>query len=304
MAISATERLKGIVPFVCAADAGSFTAAARQLHLTSSAVSKSVARLEQRLGAVLFERTTRSLALTDAGRAFYDTCTRMLADLSEAEATLSAQRREPVGTVRIAVPASFGRLCVVPVVARFCAQFPEVRPHLLFADRFVDLADEGIDLAVRIGGPPDLPASLARRFLARERLIFCAAPAWLERNGTPQSIDDLQQHDGIVYGRPDGSQLPWSYAIDGEPAGQCAGRPRIVAGDAQAQVEFVRAGLGVAQLATWLVHDDLKTGRLVEILADRATDGLPLSLLWPVARQLTPKVSMLARLLETQLQIR
>ncbi|MBN8167576.1 LysR family transcriptional regulator, partial [Burkholderia multivorans] len=139
------------------------------------AVSKSVARLERRLGVVLFERTTRRLVLTDAGRAFYETCTRILAELAEAEAVLAAQQREPVGTVRIALPASFGRLCVVPVLVRFSEQYPDVRPHLLFTDRFVDLAEEGIDLAVRIGGPPGLPPSLGRRFLGRERLIFCAA---------------------------------------------------------------------------------------------------------------------------------
>ncbi|SAL65075.1 LysR family transcriptional regulator [Caballeronia cordobensis] len=299
-----TERLKGIVPFVCAADAGGFTAAAERLNLTSSAVSKSVARLERRLGVVLFERTTRSLALTDAGRAFHETCTRILSELAEAEAILAAQKREPVGTVRVALPASFGRLCVVPVLSRFSAQYPDVRPHLLFADRFVDLAEEGIDLAVRIGGPPDLPSSLGRRFLGRERLIFCAAPAYLEKNGMPQRIDDLQEHACVVYGRSDGTQPPWSYAAADGQVVQCVVRPRIVAGDAEAQLAFVRAGLGIAQLATWLVRDDLKAGHLVTILGEAATDGLPLSLLWPVARQLTPKVHVLAQMLEGHLRVR
>ncbi|RQU98804.1 LysR family transcriptional regulator [Burkholderia cenocepacia] len=299
-----TERLKGIIPFVCAADAGGFTAAAERLNLTSSAVSKSVARLERRLGVVLFERTTRSLTLTDEGRAFHETCTRILTELAEAEAVLAAQKREPIGTVRVALPASFGRLCVVPVLLRFSTQYPDVRPHLLFADRFVDLVEEGVDLAVRIGGPPDLPSSLRRRVLCRERLIFCAAPAYLEKNGTPQTIDDLQEHACVVYGRPDGTQSPWSYALADGQVGQCVVRPRIVAGDAEAQLAFVRAGLGIAQLATWLVRDDLKAGHLVSVLDETATDGLPLSLLWPVARQLTPKVHVLVQMLEAHLHIR
>jgi DNA-binding transcriptional LysR family regulator len=299
-----TERLKGIVPFVYAADAGSFTAAAHQLNLTSSAVSKSVARLEERLGATLFERTTRRLTLTDAGRAFHGTCTGILATLAEAESVLAAQTREPTGTVRVALPASFGRRCVVPLLSRFATQYPDVRPHLLFADRFVDLTDENIDLAVRIGGPPDLPSSLVRRELGMERLRFCAAPAYLERHGVPETVDALAHHDCIVYGRPDGTPLPWSYKLEDGRTGKCVVRPRIVAGDAEAQLAFVLEGLGIAQLATWLMNDDLRAGRLVEILGGAATDGLRLSLLWPVARQLTPKVNVLAQALEINLRIR
>ncbi|MNY26602.1 HTH-type transcriptional regulator DmlR [compost metagenome] len=206
--------------------------------------------------------------------------------------------------MRVALPASFGRLRVVPVLSRFSAQYPDVRPQLLFADRFIDLAEEGVDLAVRIGGPPDVPSSLGRRFLGRERLVFCVAPVYLEKNGIPQTIDELQNHACIVYGRPDGTQSPWSYALADGQVGQCVMRPRIVAGDAEAQLAFVRAGLGIAQLATWLVTDDLKAGRLVTILDQTATDGLPLSLLWPVARQLTPKVNVLAQMLEAHLHIR
>ena len=300
-----TERLKGIVPFVHAVDAGSFTAAAQQLNLTSSAVSKSIARLEGRLGVALFERTTRRLILTDAGRAFYETCTGILDALAEAESVLAAQRREPAGAVRMALPASFGRRCVVPLLARLATQYPDLRPQLLFADRFVDLAEEGIDLAVRIGGPPDLPGSLARRELGQERLIFCAAPAYLARSGTPDTIAALREHACIVYGRPDGSSLPWSYALeDGGTARHVVARPRIVAGDAEAQLAFVREGLGIAQLATWLAREDLQAGRIVEILGGSATDGLPLTLLWPIARQLTPKVNVLAQEFETKLLIR
>ncbi|WP_284509137.1 LysR substrate-binding domain-containing protein [Caballeronia sp. GaOx3] len=162
---------------------------------------------------------------------------------------------------------------------------------------------QGVDLAVRIGGPPDPPSSFGRRFLGREPLIFCVAPAYREKR---HAADDR---------RPAGTwrhrvrttrrhAVPWPYAVADGQVEQCVVRPRIVAGDAEAHLVFVRAGLGIAQLATWLVRDDLKGGYLVNILNEAATHGLPLSLLWSVARQVTPKVHVLGDILEAHLHIR
>jgi transcriptional regulator, LysR family len=146
------QRLKDIVPFVASVESGSFAAAAERLHLTGSAVSKSVTRLESRLGSRLLERTTRSLKLTDAGNAYYQTCLRIMEELAEAEAVLAAQRTIPSGRLRVAVPNTYGRLGVMPVLIPFCQQHPELALNLTFSDRFIDLFDEGIDVAVRIGG--------------------------------------------------------------------------------------------------------------------------------------------------------
>lgn len=298
-----SERLKGIEAFVATADAGSFTAAAERLNLTNSAVSKIVARLEDRLGTRLFERTTRRLALTDAGTAFYRTCVRVLADLEEAEAVLAAQRHEPVGRLRLDAPAAFGRLKVWPVLLRFAQQHPHLRPHVSFTDRFVDLLDEGIDVAVRIGGPNHWPASLGHRYLGSECLIFCASPAYLTRNGTPASPTELPRHDAVLYGRADGSTSPWLVTHDAGAVERRTMEGRIIVGSGEAQVAAVKAGCGIAQLATWLVCDDLASGELVPILPELTTEGLPLNLVWPVGRKLLPKVDAILELLAAELQI-
>lgn len=298
-----SERLKGIETFVATADAGSFTAAAEQLHLTSSAVSKSVARLEERLGTRLFERTTRRLALTDAGAAFYRTCVRVLADLGEAEAVLAAQRSEPVGRLRLDMPATFGRLRVWPLVLRIMQQHPHLHPHVSFTDRFVDLLDEGIDVGVRIGGPDHWPAAIGHRYLGSERLIFCASPDYLARNGAPASPAELSQHDAVLYGKADGTSSPWLIAHDARTVERRTMEGRIIVGNAEAQVAAVKAGYGIAQLATWLVCDETARGELVQVLPALATDGLPLNLVWPVGRQLLPKVGVVLERLTAELQI-
>ncbi|WP_370679248.1 LysR substrate-binding domain-containing protein [Comamonas sp. GB3 AK4-5] len=299
----ASERLKGIATLVAVADAGSFTAAAERLHLSSSAVSKSVARLEERLGTRLFARSTRSLALTEAGAAYYRTCVRVLADLEEGEAVLAAQRSEPVGRLRLDMPATFGRLCVWPLLLNLMQQHPQLRPHVSFTDRFVDLQDEGIDLAVRIGGPAHWPANIGHRYLGSERLIFCAAPDYLARQGTPGSPAALLQHAAVLYGKADGSTSPWLLAQQAGPVQRREVEGRVVVGNAEAQVAAVKAGCGIAQLATWLVREDIASGALVQLCPALATDGLPLHLVWPVGRQLLPKVDAVLQCLAAQLRV-
>ncbi|AVG38871.1 LysR family transcriptional regulator [Achromobacter insolitus] len=298
-----SERLKGIEAFVCVADAGSFTAAADRLSLTASAVGKSVARLEARLRTRLFERSTRRLALTDAGRAYYRTCVRVLAELQDAEAVLAAERQEPAGRLRVDLPATFGRRVALPLLLQFAQRHPQLRPQVSFTDRFVDLADEGIDVAVRIGGPQRWAPGLGHRYLGSERVVFCASPQYLARRGVPQTADDLMRHDAVAYGRPDGEPASWRIV---QGAGPVSLRPIegvMVLDSAEAQVDAVAAGLGIAQLATWLAADALRDGRVVEILPQLATEGLPLYLLWPLSKQLLPKVDAVLEMLGESLRI-
>lgn len=297
------QRLKDIVPFVASVESGSFAAAAERLHITGSAVSKSVTRLETRLGSRLLERTTRSLKLTDAGTAYYQTCMRIMEELAEAEAVLAAQRSIPSGRLRLAVPNTYGRLAVMPLLIPFCQQHQELELSLSFADRFVDLFEEGIDVAVRIGDTPDMPASLGCRQMGRERMVFCAAPDYLVHAGRPATIPDLMQHQAILYERVDGSTKPWLLQTeDGHQ--QWRNVPhRMALGDVDAQVQAVCAGLGVGQMPSWLVREQLARGQLEIILPDHQPDGLALTLVWPRRKQLLPKVDALLSAL-SQLAIR
>jgi DNA-binding transcriptional LysR family regulator len=301
-AVTPSERLKGIDVFVSVVERGSFASAADRLNLTSSAVSKSIARLEKRLQTRLFARTTRKLALTDAGKLFYDTCTRVLADLEEVETLIGAEYVEPTGRVRIDLPASFGQLHALPVILDFIADHQLLMPHISMSDHFVDLVEERIDIVVRIGGANIWPPALGHRFLGAERLIFCAAPAYLKRKGTPQTDTDLEQHDRVVYGRSDGMVNSWLFAgAEQGPLEQRFMPGRIAVGNAEGQVAAILAGLGIAQLPTWLVQRQIAQGLLVEVLPQLATDGLPMNLVWLRSRQYLPKVKLLLEVLATSL---
>ena len=298
-----SERLKGIEAFDCTADAGSFTGAGVRLNLTNSAVSKSVARLEARLGSRLFERTTRRLTLTDVGAAFYETCVRVLGELADAEAVLAAHRSEIVGRLKVDVPIAFGRMQAMPLLLAFAERHPNLRPSITFTDRKIDIFEEGVDVAIRIGVPEPWADNLGHRYLGSERVIICAAPAYLNRCGTPAGAEALGTFDCILYGRGDGSTINWRFARED---GQVEERPvegRIVLGSAEAQVGAVKAGFGIAQLATWLIKDELDSGELVEIMPEVATGGLPLHLVWPRRRQLTPKVNAVIEMLTEGLRI-
>ncbi|MEN4673346.1 LysR family transcriptional regulator [Pantoea agglomerans] len=297
------HRLKDILPFVASVECGSFTAAAERLHVTGSAISKSVSRLETRLGSRLLERTTRSLHLTDAGSAYYQTCLRILEDLAEAEAVLAAQRTIPSGRLRLAVPTTYGRLNVMPLLMPFCQQHPELALSLSFSDRFVDLFEEGVDVAVRIGGAPDLPASLGWRNMGREQMQFCASPAYLAREGRPEDEAALLNHRAILYERVDGSTKPWLFITeDGQPHWREVPY-RLALGDVDAQLQAVIAGLGVAQMPSWLIQHAVKQGDLEIILPQLQPEGLTLSVVWPRRKQFLPKVDALLSAL-TALEIR
>lgn len=287
-----SERLKGIDVFVCVADYGSFTAAAEKMNLTASAISKSIARLEKRLGARLFLRTTRRLSLTEAGVAFYRTCTGVLADLEDAELSLRAEQSEPRGLVRIDLPSVFGRVRVLPMLLPLLQAFPSLVPHISFSDGLVDPFKEGVDVVVRIGGADVWPETVEQRVLAREWHTLCASPAYLANHGVPTSEQALEQHQCIAYGWVDGRISPWDFACEPGTPRRWQMTPHLVIGNGDGLMQAALAGCGIVQLPSWVVRPSLEEGKLVEVLPQLATEGAAIRLAWVKNRQALPKVSV------------
>lgn len=288
MTTYSASRLQGISVFVQAVETGSFTAAADRVGLSKSAVGKSVATLEERLGVRLLDRTTRRLALTAEGADFYQSCLRVIAELDEAESRAASRRREVSGRLRISLPATFGRQWVMPVLCDLARQHPELTLDVAFADRSVDLLEENIDLVVRLGDLGD-SASLSARHLGFQRIVTCGTPAYFAEHGRPTSIDDLTNHDCLTFAQG-GHVFPWRL-LDGDGRTvnvKIKGRHTISDGDALRAA--VLDGLGIGQFPTWLVADALRRGALQTVLAPQGVEGSPIHALWPATRNLAPKI--------------
>ncbi|SIT56643.1 putative transcriptional regulator [Mesorhizobium prunaredense] len=280
--------LQGVLAFVQTVEAGSFTGAGQRLHVTKSAVGKAVAQLEQRLGVRLLNRTTRSLSPTSEGLGYYEACVRALSEIETAQSLLAARRLVPSGRLRVDVPLAFGRRCVAPVLFDISRQFPDLTIEISFNDRRVDLIEEGIDLAVRMGDLDDSLSLAARRIYAQHSAV-CAAPCYLEKHGRPRSIEDLASHSVIGYGR-DGIVRPWTVRHADGHVGKFVPRPRLVLGHGEPMLDAALAGCGIVFLPTWLVADSLKSGELETVLSDCLVEDIVVHAIWPVTRSLTPKV--------------
>jgi DNA-binding transcriptional LysR family regulator len=281
------DRLAGIDTFVQAVDAGSFALAAERLGLTRSAVGKTIAKLERRLGARLFQRTTRQQSLTEDGQAYYERCVRALAELDAAEAAFDSGRREPGGRLRVSAPLLFGRVCVAPVLAELAKNYPKLQVEMSFSDRVVDLVEEGFDLAVRIGPLRD-SASLAARRLGSQAMGICASPAYLAQRGTPRSPAEFEGHTAIVYGL-NGSSATWRVrAADGELREPVIAS-RLRFDDVQAIADAAVAGHGLAWLPCWLMGPRLASGELVLVTSSRDTVASDVHAVWAQSRYLPSK---------------
>lgn len=280
------DRVGDIIAFVRTADARSFTVAAEQLGLSRSAVGKRITRLEDRLGSRLLHRTTRSVSLSDEGRAFYERCIRILADLDEAEAMMDRRKDVPRGRLRLDLPVSFGRLHIMPVLHHFMDEWPELEVNVSYSDRYTDLIEEGIDLAIRIGGAED--SRLMSRTLAPHRLVTCATPDYLAVHGTPLTLEELAQHSCLTFVHG-GRSADWRFTDEGVQRLVSVGG-RFCANNAEVLRDGILAGYGIGQLATFLVGDDLREGRLIPLLQHHALEGEPIRAVYPSPRHLSPKV--------------
>ncbi|MFL5160613.1 MAG: LysR family transcriptional regulator [Microvirga sp.] len=281
------DRVTGMQVFVRVATLGSFSAAARALDLSQTMVTKHVAALEDRLGVKLLHRSTRKLVLTEGGRNYLTACERILAEIEEAEASASLDRVEPRGTLRLNVPLTFGFRQVVPALTEFSRLYPAVSFDLGLADRYVDLMEEGWDLAIRIGRLKD--SSLVARRLAACRTIICASPAYLKQHGIPQTVDDLAQHNCLGYTLPSviGANR-WAFGIDGDIVVPIQGNLRANNGDALLAAAV--AGQGLIYQPTFIVGDSLREGSLVPVLSNYPTYEPAIHAVLPSGRQAPAKV--------------
>lgn len=284
--MAADDRLSGIQTFVRAVEAGSFARAAEKLGLTRSAVGKSVARLEGRLGVRLFHRTTRAQSLTDDGQLFYERCRRALDELDAAEAALDAGRREPAGRLRVSVPLLFGRHCVAPALARLARRHPRLRLEISFSDRVVDLLEDGFDLAVRIGELGD-SANLAARRLGAQVFVMCASPSYLAGRPSPVGAEDFASHTALTYSRA-GREDPWEM-LDASGRRPLAFARHLRFDDIEAIADAATAGFGIAKLPAWLIASQLRTGALVLLLDGAEVHAYDIHAVWPHGAYLPSK---------------
>jgi DNA-binding transcriptional LysR family regulator len=279
------DRFEDLRTFVAVVQSRSFAAASRRLGVVKSAVTRRIQELEERLGAHLINRSTRNLSLTDAGRLFYEKATALLAGLEEAEGLASHGATEPVGSLRILAPSSFGRLHLVPMVCSFMEQHHRLSVELSLSDDFVDLVSEGFDMAVRIGELQD--SNLSARSLGVIRRVACASPAYITRFGSPKQPSDLTKHRGISYTIMDDKKF-WRFVdprTGKEQSVSVHARLRVNSGDALCEAAL--AGAGITVLPTFIVHKAVVAGDLVPVMLPYEKVPTEMHVVYP-SRKLVP----------------
>jgi DNA-binding transcriptional LysR family regulator len=292
------DQLEAMRVFAAVADRGSLSAAARALGVPVASVSRKLAALEAHTGGRLLARTTRRMALTDAGRRYLDAARRVLAEVEAADRGVAGDAGELHGSLAVTAPLVFGRLHVLPVVAEFLRAHPRVDVQLRLSDRNVELIDDGIDVAVRIGALPD--SSLVAQRVGSVRRITCASPAYLRERGTPAVPDDLAAHDGIAFTMlaPGGR---WPYPTR-RGTRSVAVRARLTVTTAEAAVDAAMAGLGVARVLSYQAAAAIAAGRLVAILERFEPPAAPVSVLHAEGRTPRAKVRAFTGLATTRLR--
>ncbi|TYC65080.1 LysR family transcriptional regulator [Stappia sp. BW2] len=282
------ESLTGLIAFARAGSLGSYTAAARALSVSPSAISKSVQRLERQLGVSLFTRTTRSITLTNEGRDLHERALKLLRDAEEIEQAAKAARSDPAGTLRIAASFPIGLHVIAPLLPGFRARHRKVSIDLRLSDHKVDLIEEGIDLAVRIGDLPD--SSLLSRKLSPQRLCCYASPDYLAATGTPSHPDELQSHETVNLRYQSSGQLfRWPFRIGGRDV-EIVPPSAIVVDASEAVISAVAAGAGIGMATSFMVAPWVKRGELVPVLSDFAVERHNITAVWPQNRRTNPAV--------------
>ena len=280
------DRLHELEVFVAVADAGSFAKAGNRLRLSPPAVTRAISALEDRLGARVFNRTTRSLTITDVGQRFLESAKRVLNDLDTAEKEAIGETAVPHGHLTVTASVTFGRSALAPVVGDFLNQHPRISVSVLLLDRITNLVEEGIDLAVRIGPLPD--SSLIAKRIGTVRRVLVASPAYLAQRGKPQTPADLRLHSMIAFT----GLMPnreWRF-LDGRSGNSVSFMPRLEINDAVSSIAAAEAGDGISIALSYMVAEKINEGRLVTVLDEFTPPAVPVSLVYPQSRLISPKV--------------
>ena len=295
------DRIDALRLFTRLVERGSFSSAARDLKIKQSTASKWIAQLEAELGSTLVQRTTRSVRVTDEGQRLLLRAREILAAFDDMRTELQARSPEPSGLIRVSVPVVFGRRFVVPAIADFLKRHPLVHLELILNDRYVNLVEEGFDLAVRVGVPVDTTAR--GRKLADGRRVLVAAPAYLKARGRPARPRDLRRHECLVHGEVSAATV-WRFGrtSGAEVPVQVSGR--LVANNSEAVLAMVRGGLGIGLVADWLVEEELRRGHLEPLLEGFSAPPAPVYVLSPQGRFPTTTARLLTEHLAATLQSR
>jgi LysR family transcriptional regulator, regulator for bpeEF and oprC len=282
------DRFVAMAVFAQVVDSGGFTRAAEALRMPKATVTTLVQNLEAHLGVKLLNRTTRRVEVTPDGAAYYERCTRILAEVQETESALSTARASPQGRLRVDVSVAFGRRVLMPALPEFLERYPGIRIEVGCTDRVVDLLEEGVDCVVRAGEPAE--SALVARRLGLLDFICCAAPSYLARCGVPEHPRDLVQHRVVNFFSPrTGKIMPWDFTRGGERIEIMLDGP-VATNDSEAYLAAGLAGLGVVQLTRGMVSEHLAQGRFTQVLAGWTIDPLPIYAMYPRNRHLSAKV--------------
>lgn len=283
--------LDRFLSFSSAAQHASFARAGRELGLSPSAVAKNVARLEQQLGLRLFHRTTRQVSLTPDGRQLFERCQRIVDEVTALEDEAAGARAAVRGTLRIDAPFTYGKQVVLPILQQLLVQHAELRLDLRLSDAYTDLIREGLDAVVRIGHLAD--SRLVARMFDQQDLIVCASPAYVKQHGRPDTPEALAAHRCVVFRMPrTGRDRPWQFRC-GRRAIELHPETRVRIDDGEALVRAATAGMGLVQAPDYMVADDIKRGRLVEVLEPFRPAPMPISIVYPSHRHVPPRVKAL-----------
>lgn len=280
------DRLTAMNMFVRVVETGSFSAVAKEMNSTQPTISKNIAELESWLGAKLLNRSTRSLRLTETGNDYYERCVAILQDVEEAEQVVGQLQTQPKGLVRVSTVVAFGRLHLVPKLTGFFEQYPDINVDIRLADKIVDLVEEGVDVAFRMGTLAD--SSLIAKKVSSSPFVTVASPEYLKSNGIPQHPSELKEHNYVTY-TDAGRRREIEYQDQGEPF-FVRTEGRIITNNTEGLRSSLICGLGIARTPKWLVGDLISSGELVTVLDDFQASPLNIYAVYPPGRHLPSKV--------------